>query len=104
MTIGQFLAKDKGARIEAARTFPSGVKFSLWCTVTNGHDKVNGKTYYDKGFAFSLPLDLFLRQSSRTFIGYALSAWLRDVGAQASTGKTLFQPLSEERIYPVNKY
>lgn len=94
---GQFLAKDKGARFEVMRQFPSGLRLSLWYTLTNGHDKVNGHTYYDKGFAFSIPLDFFLMKSSRTYINYAMSAWLRDVGAIAETGKQLFYTLWEER-------
>lgn len=97
LSLGQFLAKDKGARIEVGRTFSSGLRFSVWSTFTNGHDRINGHTYYDKGFAFCLPLDLFLKQSSRTFIGNSISAWLRDVGAQAATGKPLFTTISEER-------
>lgn len=97
ITAGQFLAKDKGARFEIGRYFKSGLRFALWYTVTNGHDHVNGHTYYDKGFIFSMPLDMFLKQSSRTYLSYAMSAWLRDVGARASTGKQLYWTLEKER-------
>lgn len=97
ISAGQFLAKDKGARIDIGRYFKSGLRFSLWCTFTNGHDKVNRHTYFDKGFAFMIPLDMFLRQSSRNYLGYAMAAWLRDVGARAETGKKLYWTLEEER-------
>ncbi len=97
VSAGQFLAKDKGARVDVGRYFRSGMRFSIWCTFTNGHDRVNGHTYFDKGFAFSLPLDIFLKQSSRNYIGYAMAAWLRDVGARAETGKKLYWTLQEER-------
>jgi len=97
VSVGQFLAKDLGARIEVGRTFSSGLKFSVWATFTNGHDVINGSVYYDKGFCFAMPLDFFLKQSSRTFIGNSISAWLRDVGAQVMTGKPLFTTISEER-------
>lgn len=96
--IGQFLAKDRGARFEISRWFPSGLKVSLWYTLTNGHDHVNRTIYHDKGFAFSIPIDFFLRQSSRTYVGYAMSAWLRDVGAFAETGRTLYQTARLERL------
>jgi len=96
--IGQFLAKDQGVRVEMSRWFPSGLKVSLWCTFTNGHDRVNRQTYFDKGFAFALPLDFFLRKSSRSYIGYAMSAWLRDVGASAETGRGLYQTIRLERL------
>lgn len=96
--IGQFLARDKGIRIEVMRYFPSGLRFSLWATFTNGNDHINGKIYFDKGFAFSFPFDMFLKQSSRQFTTYAMSAWLRDVGAIAETGNGLYDLLYEERF------
>lgn len=98
LKIGQFLARDKGVRIEVMRYFPSGLRFSLWLTLTNAHDQVNGRTYFDKGFAFTIPLDIFLRQSSRQFTTYGMSAWLRDIGAIAETGNRLYDLLYEERF------
>jgi len=95
--IGQFLAKDRGARFEISRWFKSGLNVSVWLTLTNGHDHVNGHIYHDKGFAFMLPLDFFLRKSSRTYVGYAMSAWLRDVGAIADNGRSLYPTLRLER-------
>lgn len=97
VSAGQFLAKDRGVRIAVGRYFKSGLRFSLWCTYTNGHDRVNGHTYFDKGFSFMIPLDIFLKQSSRNYLGYAMAAWLRDVGARAETGKKLYWTLEEER-------
>lgn len=97
LTTGRFLAKDLGARLEVGRYFQSGLRFALWYTMTNGHDHVNGHTYYDKGFIFSLPFDFFLKQSSRTYLSYAMAAWLRDVGARAATGKALYWTLQKER-------
>lgn len=97
VSIGQFLARDKGIRAEGSRTFNSGLRVGLWYTLTNGNDVVNGSRYYDKGFFISLPLDFFLNKSSRTRIGYGMSAWLRDVGAQAQTGKSLYPTLYWER-------
>jgi len=97
VSVGQFLARDKGIRIEGSRTFLSGLRVGLWYTLTNGQDVVNNHRYYDKGFFISCPLDFFMNQSSRTRIGYSMSAWLRDVGAQAATGKPLYPTLYWER-------
>lgn len=94
---GQFLARDKGIRIEGSRTFFSGLRVGLWYTLTNGNDSVNNSRYYDKGFFISMPLDFFLNKSSRTRLNYAMSAWLRDVGAQSATGKPLYPTLYWER-------
>jgi Exopolysaccharide biosynthesis protein YbjH len=97
VNVGQFLAKDFGVRTEVGRYFKSGVRFALWCTVTSGNDHVNGKIYFDKGFSFLIPLDVFLKQSSRSYVGWIMSAWLRDVGARAATGKKMYWTLEESR-------
>ena len=75
--IGQFLARDKGVRFEVSRQFESGLQLALWYTVTNGRDKVNGQTFYDRGFAFVLPLDMFLKKEQPH------AARLRDVDLAA---------------------
>ena len=98
LSAGQFLARDKGLRIEGGRTFESGLRVGLWYTLTNANDVVNGERYYDKGFSITMPLDFFLNKSSRTRIGYAMSAWLRDCGARAASGKQLYPTLFWERF------
>ena len=97
ISVGQFLARDKGARFEIGRTFASGLYFSLWYTWTNAYDIVNQSRYHDKGFALVIPFDFFLKKSSKAKIGYLLSVWLRDSGARASTGKRLYPTLYDER-------
>ncbi len=97
LSAGQFLARDKGVRIEGARTFQSGLRVGLWYTLTNADDVVNGDRYYDKGFSITMPLDFFLTKSSRTRIGYSMAAWLRDCGAISATGKQLYPTLFWER-------
>lgn len=97
MSAGQFLARDKGARFEIGRYYASGMRFSIWYTMTNANDIVNGKRYYDKGIAFFIPFDFFLKKSSRSMLGYAMSAWLRDAGAQSATGKQLYPTIQTER-------
>lgn len=100
ITAGRFLAKDLGARFEVGKYFVSGMRFSLWYSLTNANEELNGHRYHDKGFSFLIPLDMFMKQSSRNYVGYAMSAWLRDQAAQASTGKPLYPTLSEARIVP----
>ncbi|MGE0832183.1 MAG: YjbH domain-containing protein [Simkaniaceae bacterium] len=97
VSLGKFLARDVGARFEIGRYFSSGFHFNVWYSWTNAHDIVNGARYRDKGVSFAIPLDFFLTKSSRTFIPYALSVWLRDTGARAATGKRLYTTIQEER-------
>lgn len=97
MQIGKFLANDYGIRYEVSRYFDSGLRVGFWYTRTNGHDKINGETYYDKGVEFSMPLDLFYTESTRKRWGYGMNAWLRDVGVTAETGQDLYELINEER-------
>jgi hypothetical protein len=97
LSIGQFLARDQGIRLDVGRLFPSGLRVGFWYTFTNANDQVNGHRYYDKGFSITMPLDIFMNQTSRTRIGYAMSAWLRDCGAKAMTGKELHPTIYWER-------
>jgi hypothetical protein len=97
VSAGKFLANDYGVRTEVTRYFPSGLRLSFWYTYTNGHDKINGETYYDKGFYLSMPLDIFYTRSSRSRWGYGMSAWLRDVGVRAFTGTEIYYLINEQR-------
>jgi len=99
ISAGKFLANDYGARFEIARYFPSGLRIAVWYTLTNGNDKVNGHTYYDKGISFSMPLDIFYMNSSCARWGYGMSAWLRDVGVSAATGQPLYETIRLQRTY-----
>lgn len=97
ISVGQFLAKDFGARYEITRYFPSGVRLGFWFTHTNAHDYINGQRYNDKGIFFSMPLDIFYTKSSRSRWGYGMAAWLRDVGARTFTGSELYTIINEQR-------
>lgn len=97
LSMGKFLANDYGVRMQVSRYFNSGLRIYLWYTITNGHDHINGELYYDKGVGFSMPLDIFYTHSDRERWGYGMSAWLRDVGVQTSTGLDLYEKISEER-------
>lgn len=98
LSAGKFLANDFGGRFELARYFPSGMKISIWYTLTNGHDKINGSIYHDKGFCISLPFDIFYTSSERSRWSYGMSAWLRDVGVIAETGEHLYDMIREQRL------
>lgn len=97
VAVGKFLANDWGVRNEVSRYFPSGLRLTLWYTFTNGGDRINGNTYYDKGISFSMPFDIFYTCSERTRWNYGMSAWLRDVGVQALTGRQLYEMINDQR-------
>jgi hypothetical protein len=96
-SLGSFLARDKGIKVEITKYFKSGLEVSLFSTFTNKNDIVNNKRYFDKGFMFSIPLDIFMNKSSKSRLNYTMTPWLRDVGAKAKTGLDLYQIIHDER-------
>lgn len=97
ISVGQFLARDRGVRIEATRYFESGLRLTGWYTITDASDMVNNKVYHDKGISLQLPLDFFFKCRSRRMWNYGLAAWLRDSGAMSETGRPLYEFISFER-------
>ncbi len=97
ISIGKFLANDVGARFEMWRYFPSGFRFGVWYSVTNGRDQINGATYYDKGIAITMPLDMIYSYSSVSYWNYSVNAWLRDVACSTLAGRSLFDLISQQR-------
>lgn len=97
LSLGQFLARDKGARLEATRYFDNGLRLSGWITVTDAFDVMHGEKYYDRGIAIEIPFDFFFRRSSRRVWNYAKAAWLRDAGYTTKTGRPLFETINRER-------
>lgn len=96
-SVGKFLANDFGMRYEITRYFESGLRISFWYTGTDAHDVVNGRVYHDKGIAFSMPLDIFYMECARDRWGYGMSAWLRDCGYRAPTGRRLYELIFDQR-------
>ncbi|SCA58761.1 Uncharacterized protein AB751O23_AN_00160 [Chlamydiales bacterium SCGC AB-751-O23] len=97
LSVGQFLAKDKGAKILFSKDFSSGLTLSTWLTVTDAKDKINNSRYHDYGFSLSIPLDIFSTKSLKSQWNYGMSAWLRDVGFRSSTGLDLYEIVGTEQ-------
>ncbi len=97
VSVGQFLARDKGIRGELTRYFENGIRLSGWMTFTDAHDQIHEENYYDRGISVEIPFDLFYKCSSRRVWNYAMAAWLRDAGYMTWTGRGLFETLNNER-------
>lgn len=97
LSVGQFLARDVGVRLEATRYFENGVRISGWMAFTNASDMMHGQRYFNRGIALEIPFDLFYTCSNRRVWNYGMAAWLRDAGYSIPTGKSLFYILNRER-------
>ena len=62
---GRFLAKDRGATIEARRTFSNGWMVGLWATITDVSAEDFGEGSFDKGVFLKIPFDGFFGRNTR---------------------------------------
>ena len=98
---GQFLAKDRGLRVEFKRRFNSGVELGAWYTKTNGNDITAPGTptnpYNDKGVFMSIPLNAMLPSDSQATADFALAPWTRDVGQMVASPGDLYDMVERPR-------
>ena len=73
VNVGQFLAKDKGANIEFAKRFDSGIVIGAYAAITNVSAEDYGEGSFSKGFYLSIPFDLFSTYPSK---GRGMIPWV----------------------------
>jgi len=80
LSVGQYLAGDKGATFRLARRFDSGVNVGVWATFTDVSAEQFGEGSFDKGFFISLPMELFLTKSTTSHGNFSFRPLFRDGG------------------------
>ena len=103
--IGQFLAGDRGVRVDVVRNYK---QFSLggYFTVTNSNSVFSNsqnKGYIDKGVYLKVPLDVFTYKNVKGRVNYSISPWTRDVGQFASPSYSLAPMLNSENNIRIMK-
>jgi hypothetical protein len=81
LSVGQYLAKDKGATLDISKHFRNGVVMGAYATRTNVSSAQFGEGSFDKGIYVSIPFDAMFTRSSG---GVAVLRWsplTRDGGA-----------------------
>jgi hypothetical protein len=79
---GKYLAKDSGFTFTASRDFRSGLNMGVFFSLTDISKAEFGEGSFDKGFFFSLPIQVFFDKYSRGQSGFGLRPLTRD-GAQS---------------------
>jgi len=90
LSVGQYLAGDKGATLGISKVFRNGSSLSAYATKTNVPAAVFGEGSFDKGIAWTIPFDAFLTSSSRYSAGWSWKPLLRDGGARLTRPVNLF--------------
>lgn len=90
LSVGQYLAGDRGATLDLSRTFNNGVKMGAWATKTNVSAEQFGEGSFDKGIYVSIPFDAIFKQWSSGSTKLVYQPLLRDGGAQINRAYTLY--------------
>ena len=90
LLIGKYLAGDKGATLDLARRFDTGFTVGVFATKTNLSEKEFGEGSFDKGFYFSIPMDLFYTKYGPGNISFGLHPLTKDGGALLNHQNSLY--------------
>lgn len=82
VSVGQYLAGDRGATLTLTKTFANGASMGAFATKTNVPAAVFGEGSFDKGIFWSIPFDAILTSSSRGSGSFSWKPLTRDGGAR----------------------
>ena len=82
LSVGQYLAGDRGATLTLTKMFQNGSSISVYASKTNVPAAVFGEGSFDKGIVWTIPFDAFLTSSSRLTAGFSWKPLLRDGAAK----------------------
>ena len=95
LSLGQYLAGDRGATLTLSRRFESGAEVGVFATKTNISAAEFGEGSFDKGAYVSIPFDLLSYFSNRSFIGVGWRPLTRDGGQRLNQSKRLYPMVSD---------
>ena len=95
LLLGKYLAGDKGATVDLSRRFKSGFTLGIFATKTDISSEEFGEGSFDKGFYFSIPLDLFYTKYQTGSISFGMHPLTKDGGAILNHQSTLYGLLGD---------
>lgn len=102
VSVGQYLAKDKGATVDIAKRFDSGVTVGVWAALSNVSKEDYGEGGFSKGFYVSIPLDLMTISPNRNRAVVSWTPLTRD-GGQMLGRKYQLYGITDDRERPVGQ-
>lgn len=94
LSVGQYLARDRGATFELSREFANGVRAGAFATKTNVSAAQFGEGSFDKGLYVTIPFDLFFERSTRRQANLLFRPLTRDGGQRVADGPDLYRVVS----------
>ena len=90
VSVGQYLAKDKGVTVDLSRSFKNGVTFGVYATKTNVSAAQFGEGSFDKGIYVSIPFSAMLTRSLPGVGVFVYNPLIRDGGAKLNRTYPLY--------------
>ena len=81
LSVGQYLAGDRGGTLDVSRVFQNGVKIGAYATRTNVSYAAFGEGSFDKGLYISVPFDAFFARHSDSVANLLFTPLIRNGGA-----------------------
>lgn len=94
VSVGQYLAGDRGVSIDVSRRFDNGVTIGAYATKTNVSAARFGEGSFDKGIYISVPFDALLPRSSKFSANFTWAPLVRDGGAKLGRINPLYEMTS----------
>jgi len=90
LSVGQYLAGDRGATMDVSRVFANGTAIGAWATKTNVSAEQFGEGSFDKGVYVKIPFDAITPKSSTGVANVVWNPLTRDGGARLNRQVSLF--------------
>ncbi len=90
LSVGQYLAGDRGGTLDVSRQFANGVRIGVFATKTNVSAAEFGEGEFDKGIYLVMPLDALLPRSTVGSGAFLLRPLTRDGGQMVRDGRALY--------------
>ena len=95
ISIGKYLAGDKGVTWDLSRRFNSGFALGVFATKTNLSAEEFGEGSFNKGFYISVPTQMFYNNYRSGNISFGLQPLTKDGGAMLIQHNSLFSILGD---------
>lgn len=103
LLLGKYLAGDKGATFDISRRFNNGFTLGVFATKTNLSADEFGEGSFDKGFYFSIPMDLFFTDYRQGDIAFGLHPLTKDGGAILNHMNSLYALYGDTKLNSISR-
>ena len=103
LSLGKYIAGDRGYTIDVSRRMPSGWQSGFYFTRTNVSAEIFGEGSFDKGFYFKVPFNIFRKGYSKESVNFSMKTLTRDGGQKLELNNRLIDSFYGASEYEINE-